>query len=178
MPKIKHIAMTAKDPHKVAAFYMELFGMEEVGRSGDSHVYLSDGEMNLTIRSCKAAGDADVGEGGAGFEGIHHIGFVVDDVEEYSEKALKIGAKMLSPAKAVAAGATSGGGAPFPNILRPRYGFKECLLELLACRIILLEQVCQLDDTTGREILTPVAWLATIRLIQIRNSLAEEHNST
>jgi len=112
MPKIKHIAMTAKDPQKVAAFYMELFGMEEVGRSGDSHVYLTDGDMNLTIRSCKAAGDADVGEGGADFEGIHHIGFVVDDVEEYSEKALKIGAKMLSPAKAVVAGASTGGGAP------------------------------------------------------------------
>ena len=108
MPKIKHIAMTAKDPQKVAAFYMELFGMEEVGRSGDSHVYLSDGEMNLTIRSCKAEGDADVGEQGAGFEGIHHIGFVVDDIEEYSEKALKIGAKMLSPAKAVSVGAGSG----------------------------------------------------------------------
>ena len=30
----------------------------------------------------------DVGEGGAGFEGMHHIGFVVDDVGEYSEKAL------------------------------------------------------------------------------------------
>ena len=112
MPKIKHIAMTAQDPHKVAAFYMELFGMEEVGRSGDSHVYLSDGEMNLTVRSCKAAGDADVGEGGAGFEGIHHIGFVVDDVEEYSEKALKVGAKMLSPAKAAVTGAGTGGGAP------------------------------------------------------------------
>ena len=112
MPKIKHIAMTAKDPHKVAAFYMELFGMEEVGRSGDSHVYLSDGVMNLTIRSCKAEGDADVGEQGAGFEGIHHIGFVVDDIEEYSEKALKIGAKMLSPAKAVSVGAGSGTGAP------------------------------------------------------------------
>ena len=111
MPKIKHIAMTANDPQKVAAFYMELFGMEEVGRSGDSHVYLSDGEMNLTIRSCKAEGDADVGEGGAGFEGIHHIGFVVDDIEEYSEKALKIGAKMLSPAKAVSVGAGSGTGA-------------------------------------------------------------------
>ena len=112
MPKIKHIAMTAKDPQKVAAFYMELFGMEEVGRSGSSHVYLSDGEMNLTIRSCKAEGDADVGEQGAGFEGIHHIGFVVDDIEEYSEKALKIGAKMLSPAKAVSVGAGSGTGAP------------------------------------------------------------------
>ena len=30
----------------------------------------------------------DVGEGGTGFEGMHHIGFVVDDVGEYSEKAL------------------------------------------------------------------------------------------
>ena len=115
MPKIKHIAMTAKDPQKVAAFYMELFGMEEVGRSGSSHVYLSDGEMNLTIRSCKAEGDADVGEGGAGFEGIHHIGFVVDDIEAYSEKALKIGAKMLSPAKAVAVGAGSPPGHEGPS---------------------------------------------------------------
>ena len=111
MPKIKHIAMTAQDPHKVAAFYMELFGMEEVGRSGDSHVYLSDGEMNLTIRSCKAAGDADLGEGGAGFEGIHHIGFVVDDIAAFSDKALKAGAKMLSPAKA-AVGAGTGGATP------------------------------------------------------------------
>ena len=33
-------------------------------------------------------------------------------MEEYSEKALKIGAKMLSPAKAVALGASTGGGAP------------------------------------------------------------------
>ena len=107
MPKIKHIAMTAKDPQKVANFYMELFDMKEVGRSGDSHIYLSDGEMNLTIRTVKAAGSPDVGEGGAGFEGIHHIGFTVDDIEDYSEKAIKAGAKMLSPMQ-VAAAAVSG----------------------------------------------------------------------
>ena len=109
MPKIKHIAMTAKDPQKVADFYMELFSMEEVGRSGDSHIYLSDGEMNLTIRSVKAAGSPDVGEQGAGFEGIHHIGFFVDDIDDYSEKAIKAGAKMLSAAEAVTAGTGSGG---------------------------------------------------------------------
>ena len=38
MPKIKHIAMTAKDPQKVADFYMELFDMKEVGRSGNIHI--------------------------------------------------------------------------------------------------------------------------------------------
>ena len=111
MPKIKHIAMTAKDPQKVADFYMELFGMEEVGRSGNSHIYLSDGEMNLTIRTVKSAGSPDVGEGGAGFEGIHHIGFVVDDIEDYSEKAIKAGAKMLSPVQVAAASAASAEGS-------------------------------------------------------------------
>ena len=62
-----------------------------------------------------AGGDGDGGEGGAGFEGIHHIGFVVDDVAEYSEKALKVGAKMLSPAKAaVGAGTGTGTGGATP----------------------------------------------------------------
>ncbi len=60
-----------------------------------------------------------MGEGGAGFEGIHHIGFVVDDIGEYSEKALKAGAKMLSPAKAAVAGASSGGGATPPGRQAP-----------------------------------------------------------
>ena len=58
MAKIKHIALTTYDLDKVASFYKEVFGMEEMGRSGSTHVYLSDGELNLTIRECKKS-DAD-----------------------------------------------------------------------------------------------------------------------
>ena len=100
MPKIKHIAMTTSDPDKAASFYKEVFGMEEVGRSGDSHVYLSDGELNLTIRSCKDSDAVDVGEQGAGFSGIHHIGFLVEDVEGFVAKVQEAGGKRLTPAMA------------------------------------------------------------------------------
>ena len=31
MPRIKHIALTTKDPAKVAAFYKEAFGLRESG---------------------------------------------------------------------------------------------------------------------------------------------------
>ena len=33
MPRIRHIALTTKDPGTVAAFYKEAFGMKELRRS-------------------------------------------------------------------------------------------------------------------------------------------------
>ena len=100
MVKIRHIAYTTSDPDKVAAFYVETLGMKEVGRGSAGHVYLSDGELNMTIRKCKTGDDADVGAQGANFSGLHHIGFVVDNVEEYAERMEKGGAKRLTPRSA------------------------------------------------------------------------------
>ena len=86
MAKIKHIALTTHEIDKVASFYKDVFGMEEVGRSGSTHVYLSDGDLNLTIRSCKKSNDLDVGEQGENFSGIHHIGFMVDNVMDCTHR--------------------------------------------------------------------------------------------
>ena len=97
MAKIKHIALTTHDLDKVASFYKDVFGMEEVGRSGSTHVYLSDGALNLTIRACKSSDDPDVGEQGENFSGIHHIGFMVDDVSECADRMEKAGATLLTP---------------------------------------------------------------------------------
>ena len=97
MAKIKHIAYTTTDPDKVAAFFKESLGMEEVGRGSAGHVYLSDGNLNLTIRKCKSSDDPDVGTFGADYSGIHHIGFVVDNVEECAAGMVKAGAKRLTP---------------------------------------------------------------------------------
>ena len=96
MPKIKHIALTTTDVEKVAGFWKEVFDMEEVGRSGGTHIYLSDGEMNLTIRKVKAADDADVGAQGADFCGIHHIGFTVEDIPNFVKRAEKAGGIRLT----------------------------------------------------------------------------------
>ena len=97
MAKIKHIALTTHDLDKVASFYKDVFGMEEVGRSGATHVYLSDGSLNLTIRACKTSDDPDVGKQGEHFSGIHHIGFMVDDVIECAERMEQAGATRLTP---------------------------------------------------------------------------------
>ena len=97
MAKIEHIAMTAKDPAKVAEFYKEAFDMQELGRSNDGAVYLTDGYINLTIINCKTEKDADVGANGPDFSGIHHIGFQVDDLDEAGIKLVDAKAQELAP---------------------------------------------------------------------------------
>ena len=97
MAKIKHIALTTHDLEKVASFYKDVFGMAEVGRGGSTHIYLSDGDLNLTIRACKKSDDPDVGEQGEDFSGIHHIGFVVDNVPACAERMEQAGATRLTP---------------------------------------------------------------------------------
>src|SRR3989442_13442021 len=71
--------------------------MTEVGRGGSTHIYLSDGDLNLTIRACKKSDDPDVGEQGEDFSGIHHIGFVIDNVLECADKMEQAGATRLTP---------------------------------------------------------------------------------
>jgi len=90
MAKIKHIALTTKDPSKVAEFYKEAFEMVEVRRSENGAVFLSDGYINLAILNYKtAATDSDVGPNGDNYDGIHHIGFKVDDLDEACDKLEK-----------------------------------------------------------------------------------------
>ena len=86
MAKIKHIALTTKDPAKVAAFYKEALGLREIRRSPSGHVFLTDGYINVAILNWKTEKDADVGANGPDYSGIHHIGFQVDDLDEACQK--------------------------------------------------------------------------------------------
>ena len=108
MAKIKHIALTTHNLEKVASFYKDVFGMTEVGRGGSTHIYLSDGSLNLTIRACKKRDDPDVGTHGENFSGLHHIGFVVDDVLACAERMEKAGATRLTPLDAAGKHGQSG----------------------------------------------------------------------
>lgn len=96
MAKIKHIALTTQDPDKVAAFYKEAFDLQEVRRSPNGAVFLTDGYINLAILNWKTEKDADVGTHGPNFSGIHHFGFEVDELAEASEKLEKVQAQRLS----------------------------------------------------------------------------------
>src|SRR3546814_3772772 len=78
--KLRHIALSVPDPERAAAFYESALGMTRVGGNdhpGATAVYLTDGTINLALLRYKteaaAGGDPDA-------FGLHHFGFVVDDV--------------------------------------------------------------------------------------------------
>jgi catechol 2,3-dioxygenase-like lactoylglutathione lyase family enzyme len=81
MAKLRHIAITVPDPEKAAQFYEKAFGLKRVGRTdwdGAHGVYLSDGVMNLALLHYRK--EEYAGKKGRAFVGVHHFGFIVDDV--------------------------------------------------------------------------------------------------
>jgi len=94
MPKIKHIALSTQDVEKTARFYIDVFGMKEIGKiddPGTRGVFLSDGDLNLAILNFK--NDVAAGaERGRAYSGIHHIGFQVEGLEAIAAKLAEAGA--------------------------------------------------------------------------------------
>jgi catechol 2,3-dioxygenase-like lactoylglutathione lyase family enzyme len=81
-PQLRHIAITVPDPWKAAEFYMRAFGMRKVGETDWENargVYLTDGVINVALLHYKT--EAAAGRLGRDFVGVHHFGFLVDDVE-------------------------------------------------------------------------------------------------
>ena len=95
MPKIKHIALSTQDVEQTAQFYIEVFGMKEVGKIDDPGTrgcFLTDGDINLAILNFKNDEAAGV-ERGKGWSGIHHIGFQVESLEAIADKLRAAGSK-------------------------------------------------------------------------------------
>ena len=113
MARIKHIAITTKDPPAVAAFYKQAFGLKQLRRSPNGSVFLSDGHINLAILNWKTEKSADVGAHGPNFSGIHHFGFEVDDLDAACEQLEETHAQRLSAKDGVDATMAAGGHANF-----------------------------------------------------------------
>ena len=96
MAKIKHIALTTENPGQVAEFYKNAFDMKEIRRSENGAVFLSDGYINLAILNWKTEKDADVGPNGPNYNGIHHFGFQVDDLDQACEKLNDVDGEQLN----------------------------------------------------------------------------------
>ena len=86
MARIKHIALTTKEPAKVAEFYKTAFGLKELRRSPSGAVFLTDGYIHIAVLTTKGEESPDMGAHGAHFTGIHHFGFEVDDLDEAGAK--------------------------------------------------------------------------------------------
>ena len=94
MAKIKHIAIRTSDPEKTAAFYKEVFGLEEVG-TARTGFYLSDGNINLAILKSNDEGKGETPRDVPGYSGIDHLGFLVEDLEETGKKMEEGGASPM-----------------------------------------------------------------------------------
>ena len=100
MAKLRHIALSVPDPEKAADFYCEAFDMVRVGKT-DSPLakgcYVSDGVITVALLDYKSDEWAGYVEGederGKDWQGLHHIGFWVDDLAEAERKIEKAGGK-------------------------------------------------------------------------------------
>src|SRR5262245_934868 len=93
MGKIKHIAISTQDPEGTARFYVDVFGMKQIGRIDSPAVrgfFLSDGDINFAVLNFRNDAAAGV-ERGMAFSGIHHIGFQVESLEAIAERLAAVG---------------------------------------------------------------------------------------
>jgi len=81
-PKIRHLALFARDPKKLAEFYTSVFDMEIVSQSGPAF-FLTDGYLMLALLPHKLQGEAAVG--------LNHFGFTLENRAEVAEKLVALG---------------------------------------------------------------------------------------
>jgi catechol 2,3-dioxygenase-like lactoylglutathione lyase family enzyme len=86
MAKLRHIAMVVEEMEKTAQFYEKSFGMERV-RQTETAIGLSDGVVSLVIIH-----PSNVNMKGDDRRGLHHIGFLVNDMEGESARVEQNGA--------------------------------------------------------------------------------------
>ncbi len=96
MAQIKHIAIATNDAESTAKFYSEVFGLRQVAKldSDNAKGYmLSDGNINMAILDFQ--NDAVAGERGQDWEGIHHIGFEVESLEDIEARLAAANSKPM-----------------------------------------------------------------------------------
>jgi predicted enzyme related to lactoylglutathione lyase len=83
-PKLRHLALFARDPAKLAQFYVDVFDMTIIPDSESTTArHVTDGYFTLAILPHRLQGSAA--------HGLNHFGFVVDDIAEMSAKMEKHG---------------------------------------------------------------------------------------
>jgi catechol 2,3-dioxygenase-like lactoylglutathione lyase family enzyme len=95
MGKLRHIAIAVPNTEESAKFYEQAFGMTRV-RQSVSSIMLTDGVISLAILDNKTSHEA------IGHNGLHHVGFITDDVGVTADKAEQSGAVYADKAENVA----------------------------------------------------------------------------
>ena len=76
MARIRYLAYMSANPAALADFYTSNFGMNELGRTADGDVTLTDGGFNITIFRLRSKLNELRME-----TGLHHLGVAVDNID-------------------------------------------------------------------------------------------------
>lgn len=82
-PKLRHLAIVARDPEKLAEFYSSVFAMELFHRDPDGSCFLSDGYLSLALIKHQLDGETPVG--------MNHFGFHVESTSAVSDALVAAG---------------------------------------------------------------------------------------
>ena len=102
MARLRHVAICTKDPDRTAAFFQRFFDLTLVERAdvGEyAYIFLTDGYLNIALLDFRteAAARAFAVEGGPGFVGVHHVGFIVDDPHAVVARLRAAGERVVEP---------------------------------------------------------------------------------
>ncbi len=86
--EIRHMAIIAMNPDKLAEFYIDVFDLKLLHKSPGGGVFLTDGYMNIALLPNKAEGKSN---------GLNHFGFKIDDHEKVRAKLAKWSGKGPNP---------------------------------------------------------------------------------
>ena len=97
MAKLRHITLSVDDMEKTATFYEQAFEMKRVRQSGVA-IMMSDGVVSLAII------DANRNANSNAKKGLHHMGFLVEDLNEAVAKVEKSGGTYAGQIKNIGEG--------------------------------------------------------------------------
>ena len=102
MAKLRHVAICTKDPERTAEFFQRFFDLTLVERAdvGEyAYVFLTDGYLNIALLDFRteAAARAFGVDGGPGFVGVHHVGFIVEDPHAVLARLKAAGQRVIEP---------------------------------------------------------------------------------
>ncbi len=81
--RLRYLAYLSEDPDMMADFYARHLELEELGRSNEGDVSLTDGFYNITfLKAREELGEPD------NTIGLHHVGLQVDDIDKVVTKYL------------------------------------------------------------------------------------------
>jgi catechol 2,3-dioxygenase-like lactoylglutathione lyase family enzyme len=84
MATLRYVAFLSEDPQELAEFYGRFLDTRELGRSPEGDISITDGFYNLTFFKKRAALSEMRMD-----SGLHHIGFEVEDLEEFKGRFLE-----------------------------------------------------------------------------------------